>query len=35
MKPFACIKEVEMATLDDFVLEEYTCHPLIRAQMIA
>jgi thymidylate synthase len=35
MKPFTCIKEVEMATLDDFVLEEYTCHPLIRAQMIA
>jgi thymidylate synthase len=35
MTPFNSIKEVEMASLDDFILEEYNHHPVIRAQMIA
>ena len=35
MKEFTILEQVEMATLDDFILEDYISHPAIKAKMIA
>jgi thymidylate synthase len=34
MTPFKTIEEVENASLQDFVLSDYICHPTIKAEMV-
>jgi thymidylate synthase len=35
MTTFTTIEQVESATIDDFILEDYISHPVIKAKMIA